>query len=146
MPTHENSIADAIIALELAINERWNRGDVDGALDAYTDDVTYFDPLTERRLDGKPAVEAYFREVFEGKLNILRNELPNPQVIVAAGGDMAVATYNLFNMVPDGDGGEKPGMNWNSTQVYRLVDGAWRVAHVHWAFTRLPAAIQGVMA
>ncbi|WP_156377246.1 MULTISPECIES: YybH family protein [unclassified Sphingopyxis] len=145
MATDKSGITQTIIDMELAINERWNRGDVDGALEAYTDDVTYFDPLTERRLDGKPAVEAYFREMFEGKLNILRNDLPNPQVIISDGGDMAVATYNLFNFVPDGAGGEKGGMTWNSTQVYRVVDGNWKVAHVHWAFTRLPAAIEGIM-
>ena len=145
MPTDKSGIADIIVAQELAINERWNRGDVDGAVDAYTDDVTYFDPITERRLDGKPAVEAYFRETFEGKLNILRNELPNPQVIVADGGDTAVATYNLLNFLPDASGGEKAGAAWNSTQVYQLIDGKWRVVHVNWSFTRHPAAMQGLM-
>ena len=144
--TDHEKISETIVALELGINERWNRGDVDGALEIYADDVSYFDPLTERRLDGKPAVEAYFRQVFEGKLNILRNELPNPQVIVSAGGDMAVATYNLLNFVADGDGGEKAGTVWNSTQVYRLIDGEWRVSHVNWSFTRHPAALQGLMA
>ena len=144
--TNLEKISEAIVALELGINERWNRGDVDGALEIYADDVSYFDPLTERRLDGKPAVEAYFRQFFEGKLNILRNGLPNPQVIVSDGGDMAVATYNLLNFVADGEGGEKAGTVWNSTQVYRRIDGRWRVIHVNWAFTRHPAALQGLMA
>ena len=144
--TNHKEISETIIALELGINERWNRGDVDGALELYADDVSYFDPLTERRLDGKPAVEAYFRQFFQGKLNILHNELPNPQVIVSAGGDMAVATYNLLNFGADGDGGKKAGTVWNSTQVYRLIEGEWRVAHVNWAFTRHPAALEGLMA
>jgi uncharacterized protein (TIGR02246 family) len=140
-----NRVAEAILASERAINERWNRGDVDGALEVYSEDVTYFDPLTERRLEGRKAVEAYFRQFFEGKLDILRNELPNPQVIVSDGGDMAVASYNLLNLIPDGKGGEKPGTPWNSTQVYRLIDGKWRVVHVNWSFTRHPAALQGLM-
>lgn len=138
-------VAEAILASERAINDRWNRGDVDGALEAYSEDVTYFDPLTERRLEGRKAVGLYFRQFFQGKLNILRNEFPNPQVIVSDGGDMAVVNYNLINIVPDGAGGEKIGTPWNSTQVYRLIDGHWRVVHVNWSFTRHPAALQGLM-
>ena len=145
MGDDKNKISADILASELAINERWNKGDVDGALEAYTEDVTYFDPMTERRLEGRTAVEAYFRALFEGRLNILRNDLPNPQVIVSDGGDLAVATYNLLNFIPDGNGGEKPGAIWNSTQVYRLVDGKWRVAHVNWSFTSLPAVMQSMM-
>lgn len=53
--------------------------------------------------------------------------------------------YNLVNIVPDGQGGEKQGTPWNSTQVYRLIDGQWRVVHVNWSFTRHPAAMQGLM-
>lgn len=145
MAIDKEKISETIIAMELAINERWNRGDIDGALEVYADDVTYFDPLTEKRLDGRAAVTAYFRQFFEGKLNILRNDFLNPLVIVSDAGDMAVATYNLLNYVPDGHGGEKRGAEWNSTQVYGRVDGAWRVVHVNWSFTRLPAAMQMIM-
>ena len=138
-------ITETILALERGINDRWNRGDVDGALEAYSEDVTYFDPLTAVRLDGRKAVEGYFRKFFEGKLNILRNVFPNPQLIVSAGGDLAVLNYNLVNIVPDGQGGEKQGTPWNSTQVYRFMDGQWRVVHANWSFTRHPAAMQGLM-
>lgn len=144
MKADTGKIAEIILALERAINERWNKGDVDGALGMYSEDVTYFDPMTPTRLDGRQAVDAYFRQYFEGKLNILRNEFPNPQVVVSDGGDMAVVTYNLNNIVPDGQGGEKKGTEWNSTQVYRLINGQWRVAHVNWSFTRHPAAMQGM--
>lgn len=145
MTVDKEKISETIIAIELAINERWNRGDIDGALEAYADNVTYFDPLTGTRLDGRAAVAAYFRQFFEGKLNILRNDFLNPQVIVSDAGDMAVATYNLLNYLPDGNGGEKPGAAWNSTQVYSRIDGTWRVVHVNWSFTRLPAAMQMIM-
>ena len=94
-------ITQAILAVDDGINERWNRGDVDGALEVYSDDVSYFDPLTELRLDGHAAVEAYFRKVFEGKLKILRNDYLHPVVMVSDGGDMAV----LRNIVSDGQGG-----------------------------------------
>lgn len=48
-------ISETIIALERGINERWNKGDVDGALERDSQDVTYFDPLTETRLEGRKA-------------------------------------------------------------------------------------------
>ena len=139
-------ITDTILSLERGINDRWGKGDVDGALEVYSEDVTYFDPLTEMRLESRKAVEAYFRQFFEGKLNVLRGEMPNPQIIVSDNGDLAVLSYNLLNFVDDGQGGEKQGTPWNSTQVYRLIDGEWRVVHVNWSFTRHPAAMQGLMA
>ena len=140
-----SKITETLLALELGINERWNKGDVDGALELYSEDVTYFDPMTEMRLEGRMAVARYFRKFFEGKLNILRNKFPNPQVIVSEGGDLAVLHYNLINIVSDGQGGEKQGTPWNSTQVYRLIDGQWRVLHVNWSFTRNMAALQAMM-
>ncbi len=146
MKADVSKINQTILALEQGINDRWGKGDVDGALDIYSEDVTYFDPITEVRMEGRKAVEAYFREFFEGKLNVLRNEIPNPQVIVSDGGDLAVLSYNLLNFVGDGQSGEKPGTAWNSTQVYRLIDSQWRVVHVNWSFTRHPAAMQGLMA
>ena len=146
MKADVGEITKTILALEQGINERWNKGDVDGALEMYSEEVTYFDPLTEMRLEGRKAVEAYFRQYFEGKLNILRNEFPNPQVIISDGGDLVVLNYNLRNVIGDGKGGEKPGTPWNSTQVYRFINGQWRVVHVNWSFTRHPAAMQGSMA
>lgn len=53
MKTDIRKITETILALEQGINERWNRGDVDGALEMYSEDVTYFDPLTEMRLEGR---------------------------------------------------------------------------------------------
>lgn len=146
MKADVSKITQTILALEQEINDRWGKGDVDGALDVYSEDVTYFDPITEVRMEGRKAVETYFRQFFEGKLNVLRNEIPNPQVIVCDGGDLAVLSYNLLNFVGDGQGGEKAGTAWNSTQIYRLINGQWRVVHVNWSFTRHPAAMQGLMA
>lgn len=141
-----SKITETILALDRSSNERWNRGDVDGALEVYSEDVTYFDPITENRLEGRKAVEAHFRQFFEGKISILRNEYLNPQVIVSDSGDLAVLSYNLLNVVADGNGGEKPGTPWNATQVFRLIEGKWRAVHVNWSFTRHPAAMHGLMA
>ena len=146
MNSNAKDIATTLLAIEKEINERWNRGDVDGALEVYSDDVTYFDPMTEKRLEGHKTVEAYFRQFFEGKLNILRNDFLNPQVIASEAGDMALVSYNLVNHVSDGQGSEKLGSPWNATMGYRKIDGRWRAVHVNWSFTRHPTAMQGLMA
>jgi uncharacterized protein (TIGR02246 family) len=141
--TQVHSNSETILALERAALDRWNSGDIDGQLEHYAEDVTYFDPLVETRIDGRAKVAAYFREFFAGKINIPRCELLNPQVILSD--DLAVLTYNLLNYVRGADGADKAGTRWNSTQVYRRVDGQWRVVHVNWSFTRHPAALQGLM-
>jgi uncharacterized protein (TIGR02246 family) len=143
LDTHHGEVAETILTLERGALERWNRGDVDGCLELYADDVTYFDPITAQRLDGRAAVEKYFRAFFEGKLAITRYEILGQRVIVDD--DLAVLTYNLVNYVRAADGAEKNGTPWNSTQVYRRIAGRWRVVHAHWAFTRHPAATAGIM-
>ena len=51
MKADVSKITATILALEKNVNVRWNKGDVDGALALYSEDVTYLDPLTEVRLD-----------------------------------------------------------------------------------------------
>jgi ketosteroid isomerase-like protein len=145
MQTNTDTVAEAIISLERQALEHWNRGDVEGQLKFYADDVTYFDPITATRIDGWSAVADYFRTVWAGKVNIPRYDLVNPKVV--AGPDLAVLSYNLVNYVPAPEGSDTVGTRWNSTQVYRRTGDQWRVVHVHWSFTKHPAfanmAVQG---
>ena len=143
MKTESDSITETIVALERESLECWNKGDIDGTVEHYAEDVTYFDPLVETRCDGRAKVAAYFHDVFAGRIDIPRYEMLNPQVIV--GRDLAVLNYNLVNYVRGKEGAEEAGTPWNSTQVYRRIDGHWRVVHVNWSFTRHPAARQGLM-
>lgn len=115
----------------------------EGTLGLYADDVTYFDPITEKRLDGLTSVADYFRALFAGKVDIPRYEILNPHVMTD--GNLAVLSYNLANYIRAADGSERAGTAWNSTQVYRRTGDEWRVVHVHWSFTKHPAAIQGLM-
>ena len=135
--TDIDAITQTIISLEHRALNTWNKGDVEGQLKFYTDDVTFFDPITAKRIDGLPAVAEYFRTLWAGKVNIPRYEMLNPQVIT--GTDLAVLTYNLVNYAYAADGSEKASTQWNSTQVYRRIGDQWRVVHVHWSFMKHPA-------
>jgi len=43
---------ETIIALERSALDRWGKDDPQGFLETYAPDVTYFDPGSERRVDG----------------------------------------------------------------------------------------------
>jgi len=51
-------------------------------------------------------------------------------------GSIAVLTYNVVNYRKQPDGSEKAAARWNSTAVFRRIDGRWRTIHSHWSFTK----------
>ena len=126
--------ADAVIALERAALDRWGKGDPGGFLETYAPDVTYFDPTTERRVDGHDAITAYYRP-FTGKIKIPRYEMIGPKV--QRRGDVAVLTYNLRSEALQ-PGGTQVTVRWNSTSVYARTGRGWKVIHSHWSLTAPP--------
>jgi ketosteroid isomerase-like protein len=128
-------VSEAIIELERSLNERWSIGDCDGYLDTYSEDICYFDPLTEKLLVGRSAVAAHIRSLYKNP-QIIRNEYLNSHVIVSEAGDLAVLSYNLRTFVADEKEGAKLLRAWNSTEVYRLGGGEWRIVHSNWALTQ----------
>ena len=135
-PVEVRTDSDQILALERRALDRWGRGDPGGFLELYAADITYFDPATERRIDGHQAMVDYYRP-FVGKIQIARYEMLHPHVVVD--GAMALLTYNLVNYIQDARGVESVGSRWNSTTVYQHHGGRWKAIHSHWSFTRHPA-------
>ncbi len=120
------SAEQEIIDLETRALQRWGQGDPDGFLQLCAPDVVYFDPFHEHRLDGVEAVTALY-ESLRGRVRIDRFELIDPRVTLS--GEFALLTFN-FRSVGD------QVINWNTTEVYRRTDGAWRIIHSHWSITR----------
>jgi len=123
---------DTIIALERGALDRWGRGDPQGYLDIYARDVTYFDPMRERRIDGLDAMRQAL-EPIKGLVKVERYEMIGPQVYRA--GDAAILTYNLvsYGRSPSG---EAMAVRWNSTAVYAQIDRQWKIVHSHWSYTK----------
>jgi ketosteroid isomerase-like protein len=115
----------AIVALERAALDRWGKGDPDGYLALSADDVTYFDPFVQQRLDGIDALRAWYEQV-RGKIRIDRDEIVNPKVQVI--GDAAILSMQF---VSHGSEGAK---RWNCTEVYRRSGDEWKILHTHWSF------------
>ena len=125
MTAVETDSAAAILEMERAAMVRWGQGDPDGFLEISADEVSYFDPFTERRLDGKDALRSWY-EPFRGKMHIDRFDFVEPRVQIS--GDIAVLTYRFHSQGSEGV------MRWNTTEVYRKTPAGWRIVHTHWAF------------
>ena len=136
-----SKIKETIINLERSLNERWSTGDPSGYFDAYSEDMTYFDSFTEKLLVGHKAVVGHLSKLYKNP-HIVRNEYLNPEVVVSDSGDLAVLSYNLNTFVIDEKGEEKLLRAWNSTEVFRLIDGKWRIVNSHWSLSHDPAVMQ----
>ena len=133
--TDVKKIGETLLNLERSLNERWSTGDCHGYLNNYHEDISYFDPVAEKLLVGRDSVLKHLLKLYRNP-HIVRNEYLNPHVIVSDGGDLAVLSYNLRTFVADEKEGEKLLRAWNSTEVYRLIDGEWRIVHSNWALTQ----------
>jgi len=121
-----DAVAARIVAMEEAALERWCAGDPSGFLELSDEDVAYFDPFLDRRLDGLAALIAYY-EKLRGKISAPRFELLNPKVQRA--GDMAVLTFNFVSWDED-----ESALRWHCTEVYARRGDAWKIVQTHWSF------------
>ena len=120
-------IAKQILALERAALDRWGRGDPDGYLEISAQDVSYFDPFLERRIDGIEALRKWY-DAIRGKIRIDRDEILEPRVQVA--GEAAVLTLHFTSYGSEGS------MKWNCTEVYQQRREDWKIVHSHWSFNK----------
>jgi ketosteroid isomerase-like protein len=124
---------DKIITMEKAALDRWGKGDPQGYLEIMDADLTYFDPFLEKRLDGLDAMKEFLKP-FAGKIKVDRFDMLNPKV--QRDGDMALLTFNLLSYVKQPDGTEKVVARWNSSELYRKINGECKFSHSHWSFIK----------
>jgi uncharacterized protein (TIGR02246 family) len=129
--------ADQIIRMERAALDRWGKGDPQGYLEIMAPEETYFDPTQEKRVDGLDALKAVILP-FTGKIKIDRYEMIDPKV--QASGDIAVLTFNLISHVTPPGVTPEISVHWNTTEVYRRVDGRWKIVHSHFSYVKPPAS------
>ena len=129
-------VRDEIIALERAALDRWIKLDPQGYLDTYAPEVTYFDPTTDKRVDGQDAMQARFAPMKNIKAPFTdpRYELIEPKV--QRHGDVAILTFNAVTYGKMAGKPETVLSRWNSTEVYGRVGGKWRIIHSHWSYLK----------
>ncbi len=126
-------VDEEIIALERGALERWGKGDPQGFVEIMADEETYFDPMTAKRVDGLDALRRYVAP-FAGKISIERVEMVDPKV--QRFGDAALLTFNLVDYGAQLAGGPKSTARWNSSELYKKIDGRWKIVHSHWSYTK----------
>lgn len=120
-------LTETIIGLEKAALDQWYKGDPSGFLELSAQDVVYFDPYIEKRIDGLEALTAHY-EPLKGKGSDYQYDFINP--LVQAVDNMAVFTFNLVAKAGDNIN------RWNCTEVYRKEDdGNWKIIQTHWSLT-----------
>ena len=103
---------------------------VDEELDRALRVVDQAEHRDRARLDTEVPLQSFRRR----EAQAIRYELLHPKV--QRHGDVAVLTYNLQNYAKQADGTERPATRWNSSAVFRRIDGKWRTIHSHWSFTK----------
>ncbi len=120
-------VAQEIIGLERQAMDGWQNGNPDPLLALSDAEITYFHVMTDKRLDGLPAVKALY-EKFRGTPLFDGYEIVDPKV--QASGGVVVLTYIFVRR--NGAATSR----WNATQVYRRKREGWRIIHSHWSMTR----------
>jgi len=125
-----------LVALEQCALDRWIAFDPEGYLDLQAADVTYFDPFTEKRVDGLDALRARMAPMKSMKPPFTdpRYDMIDPKV--QGGGEIAVLTFNLVNYGRLPDAPESVLARWNATEVYHRVGERWQIVHSHWSFVQ----------
>jgi ketosteroid isomerase-like protein len=131
-----DALLEELVSLERSALDRWVTLDPQGYLGLYTDQVTYFDPTTEKRLNGLEAMKTRFGPMKDLKLPFTspRYEMLEPKV--QRHGDVALLTFNLVSYGKPADQPERVLARWNSSELYARVDGKWRIIHSHWSYVR----------
>jgi len=125
-------LSEQLIAIERRALNRWGSGDPHGYLEIDAEEITYFDPMQEARVDGLADLTKLLAPL-AGKIHIERYEMVRP--CVQRHGDVAVLTYNLVDS-GSFDGGPTLTVRWNCTEVYAQIDGAWKIIHNHWSYIK----------
>ncbi len=116
-----------ILAMERKVLNGWQMGNPDPGLAISDPEITYFHVVTDKRLDGLPALKAMF-DGYRGRPLFDSYEMADPKV--QAAGDVAVLTYILVRHVGSDT------TRWNATQVYQRKKEGWRIIHSHWSATK----------
>lgn len=106
--------------------DAWYSGNPFPYCDLFAEEITYFDPMTPERIETREALIAHGAR-FEGQFVFPRHEIIEP--VCQAVDEQRVLTYFLRQYSADGPYGP----TWKSSELYKNIDGQWRIVHAHWS-------------
>lgn len=115
--------------------DSYNKGDLNGVMQTFSDDSTVITASSEQVLTGKQAVETYFKKSFEATKN--RNASMPPHPDYQDYGDVAVrsAVSTLDFTTQDGKTMSFP---IRSTVILKNGNGGWHIVHMHVSQSNMP--------
>ena len=125
-----------LVGLERSALDRWIKVDPEGYLSLYDPGISYFDPFTEKRIDGLEGLQARVAQMKGTKspFEDLHYEIVDPRV--QRFGDVGVLTFQVINYGKVHGQPESVVSHWNSTEIYARVHGKWKIVHSHWSFVK----------
>jgi len=104
--------------------------DVEKVMTLYADDILSFDAIKALQFKGKEAYRAHWIACME--------MCPGPHIfefheIAIETGDNIAFAHWVANCGGTNDKGETQSCWMRATACYRLVGGAWKIAHEHWS-------------
>lgn len=126
-----NGLLGELMGHERQAMERWRKGDPDGFLNLSAEDVTYFDPGTPARINGRDALRIEYAPR-RGQVAFDVMDFIAPQVQVC--GNMAVLFYRFLTTNLEADGSIAQRIPWNCTEVYEHRSNQWKILHTHWSY------------
>jgi hypothetical protein len=124
MTDNKQKVFEIILAQYKRAVERWYKGDPYGMLELMDEEMTYFSPFANHRVDGKSAIEPLFTAI-EGQIHVPGFEILDPELEL--GESIAVFTFHLHELNEDG----ALMTGWKVTEVFRHVGDKWRSIHSH---------------
>jgi len=111
-------LLDELVALERSALDRWIRLDPQGYFDLQAPEVTYFDPFTERRVDGLDAMQ----------LRLAPMKKMKPPSTVRHDRSQGSASWRGSDI--------QPGQLRKTIPPRSIVGlaGMWKIIHSHWSY------------
>jgi ketosteroid isomerase-like protein len=122
---------DNILSLEELAMERWRQGDPMGYVEITGDDIIYVDPGLSKPITGLSEYGLYMQQL-TGLIHYDRSEFIFPKVVMV--GDAALLTFNYRSSVLTPEGNISSQTPWNSTEVFFMREGEWKIVHSHWSY------------
>ncbi len=121
----EAEVLEELVAdIEAELEVYYGESDPSRYVAKYAEDITYFDPWVDGKLEGRVAASDHLM-AFTGTIPPFAYEVVNADVELE--GDTAIFSYEIDLSGPDGE----DVLTWNVTEIFRDAQGDRELIHAH---------------
>lgn len=123
---------EELINLLIPAIERWRQGDPMGYAELFSDQATYFGPLSNGPIIGREALREHFQPIV-GLIQVPKMDHSNQQLQII--GECRILCCNWVEFDDQGEAIN----TWSSSEVWAHIDGRWQIMHAHWSLVETNA-------